>query len=74
MQRCAQQKLTLLSLISVTFSKKVTETVIYSLCHCFSERYKPKTCHLFFVLQAYNFFRMIIQDIVPRLGGDPLVK
>lgn len=24
--------------------------------------------------EAYNFFRMIIQDIVPRLGGDPLVK
>lgn len=24
--------------------------------------------------EAYNFFRMVIQDIVPRLGGDPLVK
>ncbi|KAL9971295.1 hypothetical protein ACROYT_G023803 [Oculina patagonica] len=24
--------------------------------------------------QAYSFFRTVIQDIIPRLGGDPLIK
>lgn len=27
-----------------------------------------------FLFQAYSFFRTIVEDIVPRLGGNPLIK